>query len=238
MQTIKNLLPTVFKLKIKQILRFMRDIFSRDYFYFAKKNNIQNIEYQSVAIVFQDLKTTPNPQNKIYNIGLASEKINNVLIKPNEIFSFWNIVGEPTKAAGFLEGRNLSNGKLATSYGGGLCQLSSIVYHVALLAKLEIMERYNHSVDIYDEKTRFTPLGSDATVAFAYKDLRFRNTSGTNIFFKIEIKEDKLYCNLFAEKAFSTREVFFQKEEKEKKCRVVTLDNDGKNIAISDYLLL
>ena len=58
------------------------------------------------------------------------------------------------------------------------------------------------------------------------------------VIFKVEIKEDNLCCNLFSEKTFSIREVFFQKEEKEKKCRVVTLDNEGKNIEISDYLVL
>ena len=237
MQTIKRLFSTSAKIKIKRTIRFLKDIFTRDYFYFAKNNNIQNLDYQNIVSIFQNLNTTPNPQNKIYNIQLAAEKINNVLIKPNEIFSFWNTVGEPTKAAGFVEGRNLTNGKLATSYGGGLCQLSSIIYHTALLAKLEIMERYNHSVDIYDEKTRFTPLGSDATVVFAYKDLCFRNTSGIAIFFKIEIKEDKLYCNLFTEKAFSTRELFFQNEEDTKNKKVYTVDNEGKIIAISEYLL-
>ena len=36
------------------------------------------------------------------------------------------------------------------------------------------------------------------------------------VIFKVEIKEDNLCCNLFSEKTFSIREVFFQKEEKEK----------------------
>ena len=237
MQTIKRLFSAEAKIKIKRTMRFLKDIFILDYFYFANKNTIQNIDYQIVATVSQPLNTTPNPQNKIINIRIAADKINEIRVQPNEIFSFWNIVKEPRKTTGFVEGRNLVNGKLATSYGGGLCQLSSIIYHTALLAKLEIMERYNHSVDIYDEKTRFTPLGSDATVVFAYKDLCFRNTSGIAIFFKIEIKEDKLYCNLFAEKVFSTRELFFQNEEDTKNKKVYTVDNEGKIIAISEYLL-
>jgi vancomycin resistance protein VanW len=60
--------------------------------------------------------------------------------------------------------------------GGGLCQLSGLIYLLALKAGLTITERHAHSLDIYREAERFAPLGSDATVSFGYKDLRFINT--------------------------------------------------------------
>jgi len=63
---------------------------------------------------------------------------------------------------------------LALDYGGGLCQLSGIIYHAVLEAGLEILERHPHSLDIYTATTRYTPLGSDAAVVYGHKDLRFK----------------------------------------------------------------
>jgi hypothetical protein len=51
------------------------------------------------------------------------------------------------------------------------------VYHIGIIAGLDIIERYNHSVDIYTDDTRFAPLGTDATVVYGYKDLRIRNNT-------------------------------------------------------------
>ena len=64
------------------------------------------------------------------------------------------------------------------------------MYYISLIAQLEILERHNHSIDIYDEETRFTPLGSDATVAYDYKDLKIRNNLNCPIKFNFCIKDD------------------------------------------------
>ena len=53
--------------------------------------------------------------------------------------------------------------------GGGSCQLSGILYYLMLQAGLEAIERFPHSADIYTDETRFTLLGSDATVVIALK---------------------------------------------------------------------
>ena len=88
------------------------------------------------------------------------------------------------------------NGKLVFSAGGGLCQLSSLLYHLSLLAGLEILERHAHSVDIYQEEERFTPLGADATVSFPYRDLRIRNTFNCPIRFTIDLEEESIRGHL------------------------------------------
>ena len=85
-------------------------------------------------------------------------------------------VGKPSVGNGFVDGRNIVDGQLVRQVGGGLCQLSSLVYHLALLGGLEIVERHPHSIDIYRDNERFTPLGADATVVWGSKDLRLRNS--------------------------------------------------------------
>jgi vancomycin resistance protein VanW len=133
---------------------------------------------------------------KIHNIEIARSRLENVPIPPEAIFSFWRIVGRPTRSRGFQAGRSLLGGQLRPDYGGGLCQLSGMLYHLSLLAGLRVLERHPHSRDIYDDKSRFAPLGSDATVAFGFKDFRMQNNLPNAICFRISISPEKLGCFL------------------------------------------
>ena len=46
-------------------------------------------------------------ENKAVNIRLANEKLNGILIRPGETFSFWHRVGKTTKRKGYRDGRIL-----------------------------------------------------------------------------------------------------------------------------------
>ncbi len=114
-------------------------------------------------------------QNKLTNLHRGIASIEHSLIQPGHQWSFWVYVGKPSESNGFAVGRNIVDGQLTRQTGGGLCQLSGLIYHLALLAGLEVVERHPHSVDIYQEHQRFTPLGADATVVWGSKDLRLKN---------------------------------------------------------------
>ena len=113
-------------------------------------------------------------ENKLYNLGLAISRMQGLVLQPREIFSFWGRVGCPDAARGFREAATLVNRRLTLTVGGGLCQLSGMLYNVALLAGCRILQRYPHSVDAYGEG-RYLPLGRDATVDYPKKDLCFQN---------------------------------------------------------------
>ncbi len=57
---------------------------------------------------------------------------------------------------------------------------------------LKILERHPHSRDIYDDRTRFTPLGADATVSFGFKDLRVLNNLPTPFCFNASVAPDRI----------------------------------------------
>lgn len=144
----------------------------------------------------QPILPTDYVEAKIHNIEIARCRLENVPIPPAAIFSFWRIVGRPSRSRGFQAGRSLLGGQLRPDYGGGLCQLSGMLYHLSLLAGLRILERHPHSRDIYDDTSRFAPLGSDATVAFGFKDLRVENNLPHPICFRVSISREKLECIL------------------------------------------
>lgn len=72
-------------------------------------------------------------ENKLSNLKRGAGLIDNSLIKPESHWSFWSRVGKPSAGNGFVEGRNIVDGELVVQVGGGLCQLSSLLHHLALL---------------------------------------------------------------------------------------------------------
>ena len=134
-------------------------------------------------------------ENTIYNIKLASEVINGILVKPQEIFSFNEYVGPAEKADGYKESTIIANGVFVNGYGGGICQVSSTLYNAVLLANLPIVERYNHSV--YGEATKYVPLGQDAAIFYGFKNLRFKNNSDHAIVIFSKVFRDTLQVSIF-----------------------------------------
>ena len=187
-EDIKKIVPFYIKVKLQLLKRSVRDVVKGYYFNYAKRRYSTNDFSNSIALK-QELK--PN-KAKNKNLLRAIKRIEQIQINPNEILSFWRIVGNPSKKNGFTESRSLVNGKIENTIGGGLCQLSGLMYYISLIAKLEILERHNHSIDIYNEETRFTPLGSDATVAYGYKDLKIRNNLNCPIKFNFSIEDDTI----------------------------------------------
>jgi glycosyltransferase involved in cell wall biosynthesis len=131
---------------------------------------------------------------KIENLRIVSRKLHSVEIPANAIFSFWKHVGYPGSRQGFVEGREVREGCLIATRGGGLCQISNALYDSALKAGFEILERHKHTKVIEGslaEKDR------DATVKWNYVDLRFRSKHPFRI--EIEMTTDKLIAVIKSE---------------------------------------
>lgn len=109
--------------------------------------------------------------NRTSNIRLATKKINGVVLMPGETFSYNQVVGKRTAAAGFKAAHAFSGGKVVDEIGGGICQVSSTLYNTVLLANLQIVERRNHHFN-----TGYVKPGTDATVAWGGVDFKFKNS--------------------------------------------------------------
>ena len=161
----------------------------------------------------QPIKHSATLENKLNNLRLGAAKIHQVVICPGQVFSFWKLIGKPSSVNGFAKSRSIINGKLEAETGGGLCQLSGIIYLLSIKAGLQIIERHPHSLDIYQEAERFAPLGADATVAFGYKDLRIRNHLTSSIMFSILIEPHQLTATLNAQQALYENKISFEYDQ-------------------------
>ena len=108
---------------------------------------------------------------KIQNLRCALRGLDGIEVEAGRTLSFWRQVGRPTRRRGYVAGRELREGCMIATIGGGLCQLSNALYDAGLLAGLEFVERH--------AQTRIVPgsraaAGRDATVFWNYLDLRLR----------------------------------------------------------------
>lgn len=232
--SLKRLIPNAVKIKIRVLQRLFNDRMNGTDLLFAKYHE-KPIDFAYFIQLEQEIKQTYQFENKLSNIKISCLRINDITVLPGQILSFWGIVGAPSLQNGFKTGRNIISGKLSEAIGGGLCQTSSIVYHLSLIAGLEIIERYNHTIDIYTEETRFTPLGADATVVFGYKDLRIRNNYDFPIKFFLEIKGNHLIAKLLSQEKIVEKPVFFNKIETSDFTEIQTTDVFGADLARSYY---
>jgi hypothetical protein len=123
---------------------------------------------------------------KVQNLRVVARHLNGLVLRAGEVFSFWRHVPRPTRARGFALGRELREGCVIPSIGGGLCQISNMLYDVALTAGFAIVERHAHSRRLPGSMAE---TGRDATIFWNYVDLRFRAPADCQIEVVIEQTE-------------------------------------------------
>ena len=148
--------------------------------------------------------------NKVTNLKIAAAKINGILIKPGETFSFCKLVSRPTKGKGYLLGMELSFGEARAGIGGGICQISNLIHWLVLHSPLTVTERYHHSFDPFPDDGRVLPFGSGATVFYNYRDYQVKNntphTFQINLWFTEKCLEGELRINQELDYAFHVEE--------------------------------
>lgn len=138
-------------------------------------------------------------QQRIDNMRLCCGLLDGLLLRPREVFSLQHLIGEATVARGFAAGPIIVGGRLQAAVGGGLCQVSTALFNVALLANFTILQKYNHSTDIWGEE-RLVSLGRDAAYVFARRDLKFENSHAADAVLRLRVSDDRgtLACSLWS----------------------------------------
>jgi len=130
--------------------------------------------------------------NKVDNLKIAVGRLNGLVVEPGQVFSFWRNVGLPTRFKGYKVGFTLNQGKVKPGVGGGLCQLSNLIYWMSLHTPLTVIERYRHSYDVFPDSSRTLPFGSGATVSYNYIDLQIENRTAQRFQLSLEVGTEKL----------------------------------------------
>lgn len=129
--------------------------------------------------------------SRAVNVELAAQRINGIVVAPDENFSFSNTILDRTTANGYVEGPIFVKGEKSTGIGGGVCQVSSTLYAAMVDAGLPATERHPHSLPV-----DYLPEGLDATIAGNYMDLKFTNTFSQPLLIQASAEGGKLVVTL------------------------------------------
>jgi vancomycin resistance protein VanW len=175
---------------------FISKKFSRT---FADKNFSYHVFRHQSVLRRQLRKVDMHLQyNKVDNLKIAIKKINHLVIKPGETFSFWFLVGRTPRWKGYKKGMILQNGEVKSGYGGGLCQLSNLLYWMVLHTPLTVVERHRHSFDVFPDNNRTIPFGCGATVSYNYIDFQFKNNTKLNFQLLLWLTDKELCGDIYS----------------------------------------
>ena len=137
-----------------------------------------------IGIGLTDFSTSAD--SRIANIENACKKINGTLLYPGEEFSTLEALTPISGENGYQKAHAYEMGTVVESYGGGVCQVSSTLYHAVMAAELEVTERYPHTLTV-----DYVDPAYDAAIAEPRKDFKFRNNQDYPVFIQGVIYPNK-----------------------------------------------
>ena len=135
-------------------------------------------------------------RNKVTNLALAAARVDGLLVRPGETFSFNRVVGNCTRRRGYVEGMRLANGSAEAGVGGGICQLANLVHWMVLHSPLTVVERSEHSFDPFPDNGRVLPWGVGCSIVYNYVDLVVRNDTDVTFQLAVHVGERFLHGQL------------------------------------------
>lgn len=200
--------PTAYAISMhRQILkRKIQDLLSKENFASERSSKLlPEIVWQHTSDM---IKHGPGidpvlQQNKADNIRLACSRIDGLIVKPGESFSFWKMVGKTSKRNGFSEGRVLVNGRLMAGLGGGLCNLANTLHILVMNSPMTITELHHHSDALAPDPAGVRiPYSAGTSVNYNYIDLRFRNDTDIAVQLCVRCDGNTLIAEFRSEKLF------------------------------------
>lgn len=135
-------------------------------------------------------------ENRIYNIALASSRINGSLINPGAIFSFNKNVGDISANSGYKQAYVIKEGRTVLDDGGGVCQVSTTLFRAVLNSGLPVLKRTAHAYRVGYYEQGYPP-GLDATVFAPGIDFQFKNDTGSYVLVQAQVLGKSLIIDLY-----------------------------------------
>jgi vancomycin resistance protein VanW len=173
----------------------------------------QHIAFQHRTLLLRQLRRVDMwlQHNKVENLRIAVPRLNRLVLRPGETMSYWKQIGLPSKRKGYVHGMELHEGGFRPAVGGGLCQLSNLIYWITLHTPLTVTERFRHQYDVFPDANRTQPFGSGATCAYNYVDLQIRNDTDQTFCLHLFLTDTHLVGEWRTERASGQRYEVYEK---------------------------
>ncbi|MGO5112589.1 VanW family protein [Oscillospiraceae bacterium LCP25S3_E10] len=136
---------------------------------------------------------TTNTYNANCNMETALNSINGTILEPGATLSFNDCTGNSNLTEnGYLEAGVIQGGAMTSGVGGGVCQAATTLYNAAIMANMEIVEREPHLWCSY-----YVYGGLDATIDWGNIDLKVKNNSNYQMFFRCWMDGSELNVEIY-----------------------------------------
>ena len=109
---------------------------------------------------------------RVTNIHRMADLVRGTIIRPGEVFSINQLVGQRTEEKGFVFAPAIAEGVHEDEVGGGVSQFATTLFNASFFAGLDFVQYQSHSLYI----SRY-PYGREATLGWPGPDLQIRNTT-------------------------------------------------------------
>ena len=163
------------------------------------------IEKYQIKDLVGEIRTNFNgsSSDREHNIKIGVSTITGMLIAPGEEFSTVSSIGPVTGKEGYVKELVIKENKTTKEYGGGLCQVATTLFRLALNAGLPITERQNHRFVVH----YYDPPGLDATIYGPHPDFRFVNDTGNYLLLQARVENKQVIMELYGRKDNRTVEI-------------------------------
>jgi len=136
---------------------------------------------------------TTNTYNANCNMETALNAINGTILEPGATLSFNDCTGNSNLTEnGYMVAGVIQGGSMASGVGGGICQAATTLYNAAIMANMEIVEREPHLWCSY-----YVYGGLDATIDWGNIDLKVKNNSKYQMFFRCWMDGSELNVEIY-----------------------------------------
>ncbi|MFO0573342.1 MAG: VanW family protein [Polyangia bacterium] len=137
----------------------------------VRREDLKEIDVSMVLATWETRYSSASIDNdRTYNLKVGADKLNGYLLRPGQVFSFNQAVGDRTEKEGYRVAPVIQGGELIDGLAGGMCQIASTLHAAAFFAGLDIVRSTPHS-----RPSTYIPMGLDSTVVYPSVDLKLKN---------------------------------------------------------------
>ncbi len=139
--------------------------------------------------------------NRRHNVELASSALDGYTLARGKSMSFNAVVGKRTEERGYKDATVILNGQFTSGLGGGVCQVSSTLYNLAILSGLDVTSSANHSLPV-----SYVAWGRDAMVS-DNTDLIIANNTDADVFLSVKAEGGIIKMTSYSKRTTANQDI-------------------------------
>ena len=158
--------------------------------------------FSEMASFSSTFPTGASNEARTANLRAGVANVNGTVVMPGEQFSLGAALGDITAANGYVEAPVIVDGRLVMGMGGGLSQISTVVFNASWFAGVQLDAHTPHSFYI----SRY-PAGREATLAIPSIDNVWTNDTDTPVVVQTWISGDDIVMVLLGDRQYTVETV-------------------------------